>query len=73
VVPAFARAMFDATTETGSMVINIKNRVAKSGPLRGERHSYVYELVLAPPAHGLAVVGTYIWAKPNAVAGRAYQ
>jgi hypothetical protein len=43
----FARAMYDATADTGSLVINIKNRVAQSGPLRGQRHPYVYQLVLA--------------------------
>lgn len=37
----FARAMYDATSETGSMVLNIKNRVANRGPLRGQRHPYV--------------------------------
>ena len=43
----FARSMFEATKETGSMVINIKNRVAKDGPLRGQRHPYVFQLVIA--------------------------
>ena len=43
----YARAMLNATNETGSFVLNIKNRVAKAGPLRGQRHPYVYELVLA--------------------------
>lgn len=43
----FARAMYEATSSTGSLVLNIKNRVAKSGPLRGQRHPYVYQLVLA--------------------------
>ncbi len=66
----FARAMFDATTETGSLVINIKNRVAKSGPLKGQRHPYVYELVLALQNMGWRWLETYIWAKPNAVPGR---
>src|ERR1700712_386180 len=40
----FARAMLDATRDTGWFVLNIKNRVAKQGPLRGQRHPYVYEL-----------------------------
>ena len=43
----FAAAMREATSPTGSFVLNIKNRVAKSGELRGQRHPYVYELVLA--------------------------
>lgn len=66
----FARAMFDATAETGSLAINIKNRVAKDGPLRGQRHPYVYQLVLALQNMGWRWVETYIWAKPNAVPGR---
>lgn len=66
----FARDMLDATAETGSLVINIKNRVAKSGPLKGQRHPYVYELVLALQHMGWRWLETYIWAKPNAVPGR---
>ena len=42
----FAEAMLKATADSGSMVVNIKNRVASSGPLRGQRHPYVFELVL---------------------------
>ena len=41
-----AAAMLTATTDTGWLVLNIKNRVAASGPLRGQRHPYVYQLVL---------------------------
>ena len=37
----FARAMLDAASPTGSLALNIKNRVAKSGPLKGQRHPYV--------------------------------
>lgn len=66
----FARAMYDATSETGSLVLNIKNRVANRGPLRGQRHPYVYELVLALQHMGWRWIETYIWAKPNAVPGR---
>jgi DNA modification methylase len=66
----FARAMFEATTGTGSLALNIKNRVARSGPLRGQRHPYVYELVIALQHMGWRWVETYIWAKPNAVPGR---
>ncbi len=66
----FARAMLTATTPTGSFVLNIKNRVAKSGPLRGQRHPYVYELVLALQHMGWRWLETYIWDKPNAVPGR---
>lgn len=66
----FARAMFDATTQSGSMVLNIKNRVAGSGPLKGQRHPYVYELVLALQHMGWRWIETYIWAKPNAIPGK---
>src|SRR3954462_6739708 len=66
----FARAMLVAAKDTGWFVLNIKNRVAKQGPLRGQRHPYVYELVLALQHMGWRWVETYIWAKPNAVPGR---
>jgi DNA modification methylase len=66
----FARAMYDATSETGSLIINIKNRVAKTGPLKGQRHPYVYDLVLALQHMGWRWIETYIWAKPNAVPGK---
>jgi DNA modification methylase len=66
----FARAMYDVTSETGSLVLNIKNRVANRGPLKGQRHPYVYQLVIALQHMGWRWVETYIWAKPNAVPGR---
>jgi len=66
----FARAMYEATAETGSLVLNIKNRVAKSGPLRGQRHPFVYQLVLSLQEMGWRWLETYIWAKPNAVPGK---
>jgi DNA modification methylase len=66
----FARAMFEATSETGNLILNIKNRVASQGPLRGQRHPYVYRLVLALQDMGWRWIETYIWAKPNAVPGR---
>jgi len=66
----FARAMLDATAPAGALVLNIKNRVASSGPLRGQRHPYVYQLVLALQHMGWRWIETYIWAKPNAVPGR---
>ena len=65
----FARAMLDATAPTGSLVLNIKNRVASRGPLKGQRHPYVYQLVLALQAMGWRWVETYVWAKPNAMPG----
>jgi DNA modification methylase len=66
----FARAMYDAAKPSGSLIINIKNRVANRGPLRGQRHPYVYQLVLALQNMGWRWVETYIWAKPNAVPGK---
>ncbi len=66
----FGEAMLEATRDTGSFVLNIKNRVAKSGPLRGQRHPYVYELVLALQTMGWRWTETYIWQKPNAIPGR---
>lgn len=66
----FARSMYEATSDTGSLVLNIKNRVAGAGPLRGQRHPYVYELVLALQHMGWRWIETYIWAKPNAVPGK---
>jgi DNA modification methylase len=66
----FAEAMFNAARESGSLILNIKNRVAKQGPLKGQRHPYVYELVLALQRMGWRWIETYIWAKPNAVPGK---
>jgi DNA modification methylase len=66
----FARGMYNAAKPTGSLILNIKNRVANRGPLRGQRHPYVYQLVLALQHMGWRWVETYIWAKPNAIPGR---
>ncbi|MCY3894337.1 MAG: site-specific DNA-methyltransferase [Acidimicrobiaceae bacterium] len=66
----FAEAMLQATRESGSFVLNIKNRVAAAGHLRGQRHPYVYELVLELQRMGWRWLETYIWSKPNAIPGR---
>ena len=66
----FAQSMLEATCDTGSFVINIKNRVAKSGPFKGQRHPYVYELILDLQRMGWRWIETYVWAKPNAIPGR---
>ena len=66
----FARSMFEAAKPSGSLIINIKNRVANRGPLKGQRHPYVYQLVLALQNMGWRWIETYIWAKPNAVPGK---
>jgi len=66
----FARSMYEATKPYGNLIINIKNRVANKGPLRGQRHPYVYQLVLALQYMGWRWIETYIWAKPNGVPGK---
>ncbi len=66
----FSSAILEATSQTGSLVLNIKNRVANSGELKGQRHPYVYELVLAMQRMGWRWIETYIWSKPNAIPGR---
>jgi DNA modification methylase len=66
----YGQAMLRATTQTGWLVLNIKNRVARSGPYRGQRHPYVYQLVLALQQQGWRWLETYVWFKPNAVPGR---
>lgn len=66
----FARSMYGATSETGSLVINIKNRVAKDGPLKGQRHPYVFQLVLALQNMGWRWIEEYVWQKPNAIPGK---
>ncbi len=66
----FGKYMLAASKETGWLVLNIKNRVAKSGPFQGQRHPYVYQLVLALQQQGWRWLETYIWYKPNAVPGR---
>jgi DNA modification methylase len=66
----YAEKMLAATADTGSLVLNIKNRVANRGPLKGQRHPYVYQLVLALQQMGWRWTETYIWAKPNAVPGK---
>jgi DNA modification methylase len=66
----YSDSMLAAAKDTGWLVLNIKNRVAKSGPLQGQRHPYVYQLVLALQQQGWRWLETYIWSKPNAVPGR---
>jgi DNA modification methylase len=66
----FAMAMYSAANPSGSLIINIKNRVSNRGPLKGQRHPYVYRLVLALQDMGWRWIETYIWAKPNAVPGK---
>ncbi|MGQ0744719.1 MAG: DNA-methyltransferase [Acidimicrobiales bacterium] len=66
----YAAAMRDATTDSGWMVINIKERVAKTGSLKGQRHPYVFNLVLELQQSGWRWIETYIWYRTNAIPGR---
>ncbi|HEY3903487.1 MAG TPA: site-specific DNA-methyltransferase [Streptosporangiaceae bacterium] len=66
----YSESMLSATRDTGWLVLNIKNRVAKSGTLQGQRHPYVYQLVIALQQQGWRWLETYVWSKPNAVPGR---
>jgi DNA modification methylase len=66
----YSKAMLLATKPSGWFVLNIKNRVARSSPLTGQRHPYVYQLVLGLQHQGWRWIETYIWVKPNAVPGR---
>jgi DNA modification methylase len=66
----YSESMLAATKDSGWFVLNIKNRVAAAGPLRGQRHPYVYQLVIALQQQGWRWLETYIWSKPNAVPGR---
>lgn len=49
---------------TGSFVLNIKERAVK-----GERHTYVMELIIALRAQGWLFTEEYIWHKKNAAPG----
>lgn len=60
-----AEAMLAAAKPSGSFVLNIKDRV-----VNGERHPYVYELVIALKRMGWRWIETYVWVKPNAIPGR---
>jgi DNA modification methylase len=66
----YGKLMLEATKGTGWLVLNIKNRVARSGPFQGQRHPFVYQLVIALQQQGWRWLETYIWSKPNAVPGK---
>lgn len=61
----FGQEMLAAAKDTGSFILNIKDRVVD-----GQRHPYVFQLVIALQAQGWRWIETYIWAKPNAIPGR---
>jgi DNA modification methylase len=61
----FGACMLAAVKESGSFILNIKDRVVD-----GQRHPYVFELVIALQREGWRWIETYVWAKPNAIPGR---
>lgn len=61
-----AAALKDCLAEDGSFVLNIKEKAA-----RGEKHTYVYELVLAMRREqGWRLVDEYCWHKKNCYPGK---
>lgn len=61
----FSDVFQDALAEDGSMIINIKENVVD-----GQRHTYVYELVMALQQQGWRWVDEYIWHKTTSVPGK---
>jgi hypothetical protein len=66
----FGEAMLADIEDAGWLVLNIKNRVTRCGPYKGQQHPYVHRLVLALQEQGWRWIETYIWSKPNAIPGR---
>ena len=70
----FAEAMLSAAKpESGSFFLNINDRVAARPAdrrLKGQRHPFVYRLVLELQEMGWRWKETYIWHKTNAMPGR---
>ena len=61
-----ARAIRDVLTEDGSFVLNIKEKA-----MDGEKHPYVYDLVLAMRREqGWRLVDEYCWHKKNSYPGK---
>lgn len=58
-------AFKDVLSPTGSFVLNIKE-----GALRGERHTYVLELILAMRKRGWFWIDEYCWHKKNCYPGK---
>lgn len=54
----------------GSVALNLKECVARSGRYAGERHPYVHDLIRAFRGAGWKLLDEYIWHKPNAMPGR---
>lgn len=60
-----ADEFFRVLKTTGSFVLNIKERV-----VNGERHTYVYELVIEMRKHGWLFTEEYMWHKRNSHPGK---
>jgi len=60
-----AEALQDCLADDGSFVLNIKEKA-----VGGEKHRYVYELVLAMRDQGWRLVDEYIWHKKNCYPGK---
>lgn len=60
----FHDAFYKALKPTGSLVINIKDKVVD-----GVRHRYVWETIIGLSHHGWFAIDDYIWHKPNPMPG----
>ncbi len=60
----FHESFFDALKPSGSLVINIKDRV-----VNGSRHRYVWHTIEALCERGWLPIDDYIWHKPNPMPG----
>jgi site-specific DNA-methyltransferase (adenine-specific)/site-specific DNA-methyltransferase (cytosine-N4-specific) len=61
---SFHQSFFDALKPTGSLVINIKDRVVD-----GVRHRYVWQTIETLCERGWYAIDDYIWHKPNPMPG----
>jgi len=61
----FSREFYRILKPKGSVVLNIKENA-----IRGERHTYVLELIIAMRKEGWLWVEDYIWHKKNAFPGK---
>lgn len=62
---SFHEAFYAALKPTGSLVINIKDKV-----MDGVRHRYVWDTIQALSEQGWYAIDDYIWHKPNPMPGR---
>lgn len=61
----FSAEMLRTCKESGGLILNIKEKAIK-----GERHPYVMELVLAMRKQGWKLIDQYIWHKKNCFPGK---